>query len=76
MRAVVIYESMYGNTRAVAEAIASDLSPMDVTVLPVGSADASTVADADLLIVGAPTHAFGLSRPQTRLSAAQPAATR
>jgi hypothetical protein len=69
MRAVVVYESMYGNTRAIAEAIAEGLHPADVVVVAVGHADADVIARADLLVVGGPTHAFGMSRPQTRAAA-------
>jgi len=71
MRAVVLYESMYGNTRGVAGAIASGLVGFDVTLMPIGSVDAVAIETADLVVVGAPTHAFGLSRPQSRASAAQ-----
>lgn len=70
MKALVIYESMFGNTEAVARAIAAGLrETFDVTV-----ADVSTMPRAfgmDLLVVGGPTHAFGMSRPSTREQAAQ-----
>jgi len=70
MRAVVIYESMYGNTRAIADAIASGLATTSTTeVLPIAQADAARLAAADLIIVGGPTQAWGMSRPQTRASA-------
>jgi flavodoxin-like protein len=71
MRAVVLYESMYGNTRAVAEEIGRGLVGFDVTVLSVGGASAADTSGADLVVVGAPTHAFGMSRPQTRAAAAE-----
>jgi hypothetical protein len=77
MRAVVVYESMYGNTRVVAEAIASALrTDALVSVLPVGEAapDTDALRHIDLLVVGAPTHAWGLSRPSTRKGAADAAA--
>jgi hypothetical protein len=69
MRILVIYESMFGNTATVAAAVAAGLAPYgDVTAREV--ADAPTALDGvDLLVVGAPTHTFGLSRPQTRLDA-------
>jgi hypothetical protein len=78
MRAVVVYESMFGNTRLVAEAVAAGLSAGlgtgSVTLLEVGAAAAgagpAAVEAADLLVLGGPTHAFGLSRPATRRSAA------
>ncbi len=74
MRAVVVYESMYGNTHVVAEAIAAGLEPaMAVTVLPVGEADPDTVGAADLVVVGGPTHAHGMSRPMTRAAAVEKA---
>ena len=61
MRAVVVYESIYGNTRAVAEAIAAGLAEhADVVVFPVAEADAQALAGARLLIVGGPTHMHGL----------------
>jgi hypothetical protein len=70
MRAVVVYESMYGNTRVIAEAIGAGLrTGGEAVVLPVGRADPRTLDGADLVVVGAPTHTFGLSRPQTRQAA-------
>ncbi|MCB0914245.1 MAG: flavodoxin family protein [Actinobacteria bacterium] len=76
MRALVIFESMFGGTQTVAQAIASGVSAAvgesaEVEVLEVSSAPTQVPADVDLLIVGAPTHAFGLSRPNTRDEAAK-----
>ncbi|MBO3752745.1 flavodoxin family protein [Streptosporangiaceae bacterium NEAU-GS5] len=72
MRAIVLYESMFGNTQQVARAIADGLSErLNVEVIEVGSAAGRLTQDVGLLVAGAPTHAFGLSRPQTRASAAQ-----
>ena len=63
MRAVVVYESMYGNTRRVADAIGAGLGTVfDVTVVPVSQASPVVLADADLVVVGGPTHAHGMSR--------------
>lgn len=64
MKAVVIFESMYGNTRAIAEAVAEGIGAgrdVQVTVLPVSAADRELIRDADLLVVGGPTHAHGMS---------------
>ena len=69
MRAIVLYESMYGNTRAVAHAIAEGMAALQVSLIPVGAASAETTESADLLVIGAPTHAGGLSRTQTRAQA-------
>ncbi len=70
MRAVVVFESMYGNTREVAEAIGSGLgSPGDVLVVPVSGANPELLEGIDLLVVGGPTHAHGMSRPATRHAA-------
>lgn len=70
MKALVVYESMFGNTRIVAEAIARGLSThMEVATYEVGRAPLTPAPDVDLLVVGAPTHAFGLSRATTRADA-------
>jgi len=75
VRAVVVYESMYGNTHAVAAAIGAGLGAvMDVEVLSVHDAAASVLDGADLLVVGGPTHAHGVSRAATRASAIEDAA--
>lgn len=74
MRTVVVYESMFGNTHEVAERIAEGLGG-DVTVLPVGEAIGTILQDIELLVVGGPTHVHGMSRPTSRHSASQQAAT-
>jgi hypothetical protein len=71
MRALVVVESVFGNTREVADAVARGLSHrMDVTTVDVGEAPADPRA-ADLVVVGGPTHAFGMTRLSTRRSAAE-----
>jgi menaquinone-dependent protoporphyrinogen IX oxidase len=75
MQAVVVYESMYGNTRQVADAIAAGLQDsFEVTVIPVAEAGPAVLADADLVVVGGPTHAHGMSRAATRRAAGEAAA--
>lgn len=74
MQAVVVYESMFGNTRAVAEAIGAGLADnFDVAVVPVAQADPAQISDADLVVVGGPTHVHGMSRASTRQGAAKQA---
>ena len=71
MRALVVHESMFGNTEQVAKAVARGLSQAgaDVTAVEVQQAPAVLPDTYDLLVVGAPTHAFSLSRPATRADA-------
>jgi hypothetical protein len=67
MQALVVYESMFGDSQAIAEAVAAGLSgEMAVNVVEVGAAPAAVDRDVNLLVVGGPTHAFGMSRPATR----------
>jgi hypothetical protein len=68
VRAVVVYESFFGNTESIARAIASGLRLEHILAEAV---DVAEVGDLDplaydLLVVGGPTHAFALSRPSTR----------
>lgn len=74
MRALVVYESMFGNTKAVAEAIAEGIARhVDVTTVDVANAPATVAEDVGLLVVGGPTHAFGMSRRSTRQAASEQA---
>jgi hypothetical protein len=73
-RTTIVYESMFGETRRIAEAIALGLSeaatPDDVVTLRrVGEVTPEDVASADLLVVGGPTHAHSMSRPKSRIEA-------
>jgi flavodoxin len=53
VRAVAVYESMYGNTHLIADAIGAGLRPIfDVSVVPVSKAGPEVLADADLVVVG------------------------
>lgn len=70
MRALVVYESMFGNTRAIAEAVAAGLTgTCEVVVLPVAEATDEQVDAAGLLVVGGPTHAHGMTSAQSRKGA-------
>jgi hypothetical protein len=79
MRAIVVYESMYGNTHTVAEAIGEGLRSViggdgavgvvETSVMSVHDATAERLTGVDLLVVGGPTHAHGMSRAVTRSSA-------
>ena len=72
MRAVIVYESMYGNTHLVADAIGAGLgSTFDVQVVPVAQATPEILADASLVVVGGPTHIHGMSRAATRKAAVE-----
>jgi hypothetical protein len=76
VKAVVVYESMYGNTHLVADAIADGLRSVgrvDADVLAVAHASPDALAGADVVVVGGPTHVHGLSRPSTRKAAAEDA---
>ena len=60
MKVTVVYESMFGNTRKVAEAISDGVREADpdayVECVAVGRAAAELIYSTDLLIVGGPTH--------------------
>lgn len=75
MRALLVYESMFGNTRAVAESIRRGLftSGIEPQFMEVGDAPRFIGDDVRFVIAGGPTHAFGLSRVRTRADAAKQA---
>jgi len=72
MKTVIVYESMFGNTRRIADAIASGLGPAHETVVvPVAQARPDLLEGADLVVVGGPTHVHGMSRAATRKGAVE-----
>ena len=75
MNALIVYESMFGNTRRLAEAIADALQTtgVDTTIMPAYKAP-SDLSDYRLVVVGAPTHAHSLPRPKSRTEAVEWAA--
>lgn len=76
MKALVIFESMFGNTELVARAIGDGLAvTMEVEVVDVAHAPAPITEPVDLVVVGGPTHAFSMSREGTREDAVRKGAT-
>jgi hypothetical protein len=66
-RALVVYESVFGDARSIAHAIAAGLAErLPADVVAATDAPAEIGDDVTLLVVGGPTHAFGMPRPATR----------
>jgi flavodoxin len=65
MRAIVVYESVWGNTAAVAAAIATGFGP-DASVYPTDGVPQDRLALADLIIAGSPVFAFSLPTESMR----------
>ncbi len=59
MKAVVVYESLWGNTAAIAKAIADGIGS-ETKAMTTDQATATAIAGVDLLVVGSPLIAFSL----------------
>jgi hypothetical protein len=59
MKTLVVYESLWGNTAAVARAIAEGAGP-EARALTTDEATPDVIAEAELIVAGAPVIAFGL----------------
>ncbi len=59
MKAVVVYESHWGNTAAIARAIAEGIGP-EARALSTAEATGEEIAGADLVVAGAPLLGFSL----------------
>ena len=70
-RALIIVESCFGNTRAIAEAVAAGLieGGVEAQMVDVAQAPGALPEDLDLLVLGAPTHNRGLPTTATRAKA-------
>jgi flavodoxin len=74
MKALIIYDSFFGNTEKVARAIGAGLgTPAEVQILRVGEVTAQHLTGLDLLIIGSPTRQFGATPAVNALLAGTPA---
>lgn len=62
MRALIVYDSAYGNTERIAQAIGSAIGG-EVRLARAGEVDPSELASLDLLVVGSPTQGFRPTKP-------------
>ena len=76
MHAIVVYESIWGNTEQLAREVAAGIGGERTEVVDVASAPAALDADVDLMVVCGPTHAFSMSTAATREAAKQQGAER
>ena len=75
-RALVVYESMFGNSEQVARAVAAGAGEvMSVDLREVTTAP-TELGGYDVGVIGGPTHAFTMSRPSTRREAREQGAAR
>ena len=76
-RALIVVESYFGNTRAIAEAVAAGLieGGIEAQVIDVARAPSALPSDLDLLALGAPTHNRRLPTTTTRAKAREQAAS-
>ncbi len=62
MRALVVYESLYGNTHQIAERIAEGIGQAaEVDLVSVHDVTDEQLSWAELLVVGGPTHVHGMA---------------
>lgn len=74
MNAIVVYESLWGNTAAIARAIAEGLGP-NARALSTAEAGPEAVAGADWIVAGSPLFAFRLPTDDIRETIRKKAAT-
>ena len=72
-RALVVFESMFGNTQRSPRQWRKGSRLVPTDILEVGAAADALPDGVDLVVVGGPTHAFGMSRPRTREDATRQA---
>ncbi len=71
MRALIVYESVFGNTHAIAEAVADGLRPAyEVVVVHPEEAGPALIDGVDLLVVGGPTHMHTMATEHTKAQGA------
>ncbi|AOT02772.1 flavodoxin family protein [Arthrobacter sp. U41] len=66
MKALVVYDSAYGNTKSVAEAITGSLEGIQASSVAVGDFRTESLDAGDLLVVGSPINGW---RPTPKITA-------
>ncbi len=68
MKSLIVVESCFGSTRALAEQVAAGFREggAEAEIVSVTDAAGEVPAETDLLMLGAPTHKLGLSTPKSR----------
>jgi len=69
VKALVVYDSVYGNTEKVAGALATGLknNGVDVELVKADAVKLDELGEVDLLCVGGPVHAWNVSKPVKEL---------
>ena len=64
-KAMVIYDSKFGNTEKIANALAEGMKSNGLAAdcTRIDNVDPAKLVEYDILAIGAPTHAFGISIP-------------
>jgi flavodoxin len=64
-RAIVIYDTKFGNTEKIARALARGMEKQGFKVdcVKADEVDVDKLVEYDFLAIGGPTHAFGVSKP-------------
>jgi len=64
-RAIIIYDTKFGNTEKIARALARGMEKQGVKVdcVKADEVDVDKLGRYDFLAIGGPTHAFGVSKP-------------
>lgn len=72
MKIVIVYESMFGNTKAIGDGIADGFREAgEVRFGSVDELSPDETQDASLIVAGGPTHAHGMARPNAHQSVAK-----
>lgn len=67
MRALVLYDTLHGNTEQIANAIAEGFAGVgEVLVRKTADARPEEVQSADILVAGCPVHGWNISKPMGR----------
>ena len=64
-KAIIIYDTKFGNTEKIAQSLASGMNEQGIEVdcVKVENVQIDRLTEYDLLAIGGPTHGFGTSKP-------------